>query len=457
MNHVEEQVAQEMKDLGIKTMSAMSYSILNVSQRILQNLYEQSKLQKDLKMGGEVALEKLQYAIKCGEQLNCLTVGDENYEEFRKILKEQNILFASADEMFDDSTTIFFLERDADKIENAMNLMNLRRGMYSEIEPSFFLQYVAEEEVGFISNIDTVDLEMFRYYIKDKEIPYSVRLNEENKYDILYDVKNKKEIKEIFKRIGWDLNNKWYGPRIREQVEYKINCQTKIRDVSKSGQEYFIINGNQPSHYLHLNNEGMAYYKNGAILSTEKRKSPLYKHEIDKSLSAIIYPVILTKQEFELPYDERKRLIEKRLDVFPEDYDQVIQEHTRTRFERLVDKGLNDVQNEELQEKLERILSNRMRKIALDNEGDSHFAICDDSISYDMFAGYEDITDGDEFNAAQREFERYQKSVSYANKYEFIDISLDERSLDYCVQKYEAIRQQAARDTQNNKTLYREY
>lgn len=455
--NIEEQVAQEMKELGLKTMSTVSNSVLNVTQRVLQILFEQSQLRKDLKLGGEVELIKLQNAVRHGEKLNCFVAGDEVYDDFRKILIEQNVLFASATNMFDDGTIIFFLEKDTAKIEKAINVMNVRTGMYSEIDPSFFINYVAEDEIGFVVDVDEVDLEMFRHYVKDKEIPYSVRLNDENKYDILYNVNDKDEVKNIFKRIGWDLNNKAmdYGERIREQIEYKINCRTKIRDVARSGQEYFIVNGNQPSHYIHLNNEGMAYYKNGAILSREKRKSPLYMDSIDKSLGAMVHPVVLTKEEFELSFDERKRLIEKRLDIFPENeyYDQVIDENRRLRFEHLVEMGINDKRNKELQEKMEKVLDNRMRKTALDNEGDSHFAICDDSITYANFAIYEDITDTEEFNAAERSFDRYKESVSYANKYEFVDIKLEEKSLDYAVQKYESMRQNALIVEPNNRVI----
>ena len=103
-----------------------------------------------------------------------------------------------------------------------------------------------------------------------------------------------------------------------------------------------------------------------------------------------------------------------------------------------------DLFPQDFDDQVEMSILNRLRdlvsqKMALDNEGNSEIDVTDPSITYAEFAVFETLTDEEERQGREKEFEHYKRAQGYSkDRYVFADVNRTGGSLDFIVAQAEA-------------------
>lgn len=409
MQDINSTVSQNMQNISLSAAKATAKTVSDVNKILLSLLLALAQKQKEEKLlngSGEVSLKKIYEAVNKGETLKSVCVSDEDYDLFKKHLTKQGVLFATTDFNKDDSKMILFLSKDDYKVKNAISLMQSERGLITELTPELFCKTISDnkEQMSVLKNIDKVELELFRHYALNNKLVFATVNNSEN-IKILFNKKDLEKVNDILKKISVDLTSS-HTEMIREQIEYKLAGRQQINiafeDVEK---EFYVVDAKNPRNYLHINTEGMVYVKNGKEVAKVSRDRHDFLEQCYAKINSFSEPVLLTPEEFNLPIPQKKKTIEHKTAIFPNEYDLVKQE---------------------MEKKQLRAWEIKDEKLSLDNgyQLENSSDINNPDVSYSEFLGNEIVND-----------QHDQEELKYAEKFEIKDVVVKKHSLDYFVEE----------------------
>lgn len=409
MQDINSTVSQNMQNISLSAAKATAKTVSDVNKILLSLLLALAQKQKEEKLlngSGEVSLKKIYEAVNKGETLKSVCVSDEDYDLFKKHLTKQGVLFATTDFNKDDSKMILFLSKDDYKVKNAISLMKSERGLITELTPELFCKTISDnkEQMSVLKNIDKVELELFRHYALNNKLVFATVNNSEN-IKILFNKKDLEKVNDILKKISVDLTSS-HAEMIREQIEYKLAGRQQINiafeDVEK---EFYVVDAKNPRNYLHINPEGMVYVKNGKEVTKVSRDRHDFLEQCYAKINSFSEPVLLTPEEFNLPIPQKKKTIEHKTAIFPNEYDLVKQE---------------------MEKKQLRAWEIKDEKLSLDNgyQLENSSDINNPDVSYSEFLGNEIVND-----------QHDQEELKYAEKFEIKDVVVKKHSLDYFVEE----------------------
>lgn len=438
---VEEQVLNSLKSSGMRMFSQAAYTTENLSVAFLKWCIEVKKrddTKKELDDGGLVSLEKMLWAASHGQKLKTVSVADKDYENLLDILKKEDVTFSVMDLASDNTRAFFFLERDTEKVQASLDVLNAKVGILNEIKPNLFVSHIAENKIGMIDHVTDVELELFRHYIENENIIFSSMKETSGNNVLMFDVKDRDIVYETLAKGLWDLNNPFHGDEIREHIELKLHGRDAINiALEDAKREFYIVSGTHPENYIQVTEKDFKYYKNNNEIASKPRSLSLMD-EVNMQIDSLENPLLLSASEFNKEPKERVTIIKEKMELFPARYDETVSQNTRESIKNLILQAANDRANVKFAEKV----ANMQMKISLDNEGNNPLFIDDDSISYTEFATYEHVWDVDEEEARKRDVKQYIETNQVLNSHDYIDIAVDEHSIDYIMHQAELRREQ---------------
>lgn len=334
---IEENVYRKMESL----LNGMFKAGADVSAGLLEFLKEWNKTQKEdklLKNGvGETSLRNLLKGLKEGDQLKAMVIPDEEYDEFIKVLKNTKIKnFSSLDLSSDNCRTILFAESDTKEIVNALEAFSAQRNLQTEVDPEVFYLAAKESKITAIENIDEVELELLRYNARKNPFPYTV-VDINGKPSILARSEDFEKVDTSLNRIASSLAGE-QGSLIRKQIEYKIKGRQEVNiAIEDAEKESIIIDKKNPNNYIMITADDFVYYKSNKELTAISRKEPGAVDAVYQKLEGLTEPVVISKNEFELSYAERKAILDKKTAVYPVGYSAVDEDIEKMNQEATVD------------------------------------------------------------------------------------------------------------------------
>lgn len=423
--NIQEDVTRQVSSMLMQSTGAVvdtANEMMQLLLDVLRQKAEENKSERALLYNttGEVAIDKLQNAVRNGAVLKNIFVPDEDIGALQKHFKNLNVLFAISDVEKDNAKLVSFLERDEGKVMKSIELLKAERGLISELPPQLFLDSHQEENFLVTTNMDKVQLELFRNYAKESGIVFAA-VTDAERVNLLYAPEYKDRVNAALLRLGWDLNGP-NGKAIREQVQHSLEAKKALSYAIDHGPEdLFVVSSNNVRNYVNIYPDGYTLYKNDNEIVSMEKSADGYKDSVLDKVESLTNAVILTREEFERSLAERQEIVDSKytLDVLPKDYS-IEEESARVK-------------------QLQNILA---LKMGLNNELDDTFALFDPSVSYSEFDSHEFVSDSEVREAEKREMERYNDSVRYAqNEFRTFEISSQNRSLDYLISRAEQERE----------------
>ena len=368
---------------------------------------------------GTVSLESLVRKMnreKAG--ILSLPVPDEDVSLIKEKFKQQGLTFTVFDVGYDDIQLFLFADNENRKAERGIMQAQAERGLISDLNPDLFFENVGSKDIGTVSGLSNVELELFRYHAKRNGLLFtSVAENGTN--TVVYDLATASKAKKTISDVVWDFSGD-DGELIRKQIEFKISSRQAVNLAFLDGErEYYIVNGNHPENYIFITANDFEYYKNSKMIFDVPRSYPGFMDRAIQAVNSYDNPVLLTKQDFEKC-------------------------SSKEQLEQLVKTALkNEVNNDALHEALDRQMQKRIlleEKMELDNENQGQFWLFDDSISYSEGAAHESLNDLD---AEQKE--SIQKAKTVAQKFSFNQYQADDKNLEHLIEVAEAQRDRGYR------------
>lgn len=428
---VAKQVADLLLDQGVKISPAVAQLIMvlfegfgGITSVSLGQVVDKIKENKDLKqlmdMEGEISAEKLTDIVKrFSENSLSVNVADRDAKEFDELLKEQGVLFAKADRKDDNCKLYMYLNRDRDKVENATQILQARRGLATELNAKLYFNNLSPDKVHVVEGLSAVELELFRHYARKDGLLFTTISRKEGEM-IVCSVEDEKKARKALLYTGWALTGP-NGARVREQVEYRLAGRTAINIAAEEGsKELYIVSRNDPGSFVHISADDFVVYKHNKQIGAGSRNDPDYYAKCLSSCDALAHPVILTQEQFQFGVTAEELEQAPSIDLFPVFYEDMVEIDQINRLTNLV-----------------------ARKAALDDEGNATWGIHDPSVSYSAFASYENIMDAEEREAREYEFEHFKQAALYSQQnHTSYDVSMKEKSVDYIIARAEAQRRQ---------------
>lgn len=434
MSSLSEQIAQEtwemmFRMLGISTgiaadVIAAGGETIDLTQKALENLIDQiRKKNEENKTGpinedGTVALQDLMKKVsKDNAKLLSMPVADEDVSLLREQFKKQGMTFAIYDVGFDDIQLFLFADTESRKAELAVMQAQAERGLLSDINPDMFFSNLASENIGTISGLSNVELELFRYHAKHNGLMFtSIADNGAN--TIIFNLETSDVAKKTIADVLWDgVGDE--GALIRTQIAHKISNRQAVNLAFIDGErEYYIVNGNHPENYIHITANDFEYYKKSQKVFDVSRSSAGFMDRAIQAVNGYETPVLISKEVFEHSNAEE------------------LAHHIELSVQ-------NSMSNEILQKAIDKQMQKRILiedKMALDDENQGSFWLFDDSISYSEGSTNETFNDLDD-----NQRETVQNLRAKAEQFVFNEYRADDRSLDNLIAKAEQQRNRGYR------------
>lgn len=429
-----DQVAQETWELMFRMLGisaglvsdtiAAGGETVELSKKALEALIDKIRKSRAeangpvLNEDGTVALQELIKKIDADKTgLLSLPVADEDVSLIKHHFKKQGLTFATMDVGFDDMQLFLFASSESRKAELAVMQAQAERGLLSDLNPNMFFDNMESKNIGTISGLNNVELELFRYHAKRNGLLFtSVAENGAN--TVVYDLDTVGKAKKTMSDVLWDITGE-KGELVRTQVEHKISNRQAVNLAFLDGErEYYIVNGNQPENYIHITANDFEYYKKSKKVFDVSRSQVGFMDRAIQAVNGIDNPMLLSKDAFERSSDEE------------------LQTHISSFMKQSYDA---DLLQKAIDEQMDRRI-NIEEKMSLDDENQGAFWLFDDSISFSEGAGNEAINDLDD---AQREMLIKLKESSKhltINEYQ-----ADDKNLDTLIAKAEAQRDRGYR------------
>lgn len=427
MPSIQEEVSSDVLDLLVKFLGSGSeflYSMVGSTASLVRASTDfnkemlatainaiQKKDRKSSKDRDELSiLSSMKKKVEKGDTLNNILVADEEVGELKRYFDKQGISYFVADNVKDDTNIFFYLNSDSQKARDAVALWQADKGLISELDPILFLDNLATSSIGTVLNVSDCDLELFRKQaVKEKLVFASCRISE-NQNMIIYNPEDKKELNSTLSSVAFAGAGE-QGALIREQLEYKFKNRQAINiDMLDGEREFYVANGQNPQNYVHITANDFKYYKNSKEVLSVSRSSSGFMERAMQVINGLNPPIELSKEEFELVKPDGEADIEAIKAVVTAKAAQFISDD---RLEDLLEEQNTKRELIEL-------------KMGLDDESQSSFWLFDDSISYSVGSGFEEIDDD---NDALFTKEAKEKAKSFEIK----EVSSDRRNIDVLI------------------------
>lgn len=364
---------------------------------------------------GEVSEEEMSEAIrKLGMISSNTLVADADAKEFAELLEERNVLFAQIDKTDDNCKMFVFLTRDAEKVQEAIELLGANRGLVSELNPQLYFNSYHPENVREIAGLDAVELELFRHYSRQGKLVYTALQNKDGTCNIYFEPSERDKAEKVMGLVGWMLS----GPdkeRVRKQIENRLTGLGTIQKaVYEDKRELYVVSATDPSAYIHITEKDFTQYKNGKQVSAVPREKEGFEERCMAYCKGLAHPAVLTPDQF-------------RMDLKPTDMS-----HYPT-----IDFMAEGVEEKLEMHKLNELISLVSRKSGLDNEHDAGATLWDSSVSFSAFAENENYEDSVKFNDAEEDYKRLQDAAKYGDRFAAEDLNMNQRNLDFIISRAE--------------------
>lgn len=411
MADIQEKTLDEVERFLMMFMGAGIGQVHNLSsfsaRVITKKLAEREEFAALLEHGGQATIKEFQKSLKRGEGFSSLRIEDYKLSDFLRFMNREKVLYMTLNDMQNGTHGIVFRNRDIEKMEEIRRSVELYHTGKAEIDPASFLKIYDQKKVGLATSITDEQAELFRYFIKDTPVMFSMFKDYDGKNTCIYDPASRDKVTDALRNADWILRGS-FGPRVLKQVQYRIKGRQQMAvNIQDAQKEFYILSKNNPKNYVHVTEEQISYYKNNQQVQSVMRSDPSFIPAAWNLMESISSPVMVSKDEFTGDIFKRQQLLDKKtsLDVFPDD---VIVQAEMQKMNRLRD--LASI------------------KIGLDNENQGNWALYVDSVPYSEYASREDMMDND---SEKEEFAKMRESVketSKAEKYE--EIVLTDNSLD---------------------------
>ena len=227
-------------------------------------------------ISGSVEYNKLASYASKGGVLKQITFDKENLEVMKKCLIDEHVLFSVIGVGDSNNVMCFFRDKDEYKVELAKERFNaiLGKGI-SEYIPDRFLEIYKDTEIGIIKDVDSVNLELMRNHLNDRDVSFTVIKNGEN-YKILYPTHQQEQIDIALKRTAWDLSS-YAANDIKNEIKEKLENRNKVNQLVqdiKEGkslkEDMVLIDSNNPNRFIQINESGFIMHN----LTTETKSLP---------------------------------------------------------------------------------------------------------------------------------------------------------------------------------------
>ncbi len=403
--------------------------ITTATKHTIERLRTQLKNDKDLRrlMGlkGEVSETEMNEAVrKLGLTASTVHVADADSKEFAELLEERKILFARMDKTDDNCKLFVFLSRDSDRVKEAIDLMQVRRGLVTEINPQLFFNGMRPEKVKEISGLDRVELELLRHFARKEGLVFTAMLNPDGKFSVYHDAEDRFQSKAnlIMAKISWMVT----GPKreqVRKQLEDRIAGRSSIQNsIDDPQKELYIVSAANPASFVHITEKEFTQYKKGEKVSSCDRKHNAFSERCMAYCDSLERPVVLAPDDF-------------RTDLTVTD----MAKYPTTDF---LSHGYDEAQE---MEKLNDLITLVCMKAGLDNENNAGITLWDSSVSFSTFSANETYADEAARDKAEEDFCRIKETAEYPKTHFTIEeISMDDKDINYIIARAEEKRRTQA-------------
>lgn len=283
------------------------------------------------KNGGRTTIEALNRIIKKGNEENDkpmqIVIPDEDFPEFEKCLKQQNVLYCALDMGQDDCKQVVYPQSYQEKVLNSFQVFQANRSLVTEIQPVAFVNSYGNSDLNRINNLSVADVELFRHYAKeelaknpDMKFPFTVITKKDNTFAVLYPKECRNLAQNALFKASWDLAGE-QGARIKEQIQIKFSNKQEINiAIADAEREFYIVDANNKKNYIKVTAGDFEFYKNNKQISTVSKLSPDYTETVYTTLKGLEEPILISPEDFNKGPKTIDRILNQRTAVFPEEY-----------------------------------------------------------------------------------------------------------------------------------------
>ncbi len=444
---VSEQISEMVAELLMRSVGDLAQIIQNTGMTLTaignEALVELIRKidKKNLSKENAEALQKIQKAVEKDKQAPRQVTVFENDREFvEKLLKKQNVLYAAVRNDNQNSVAglercaIVFLEKDAQAVQNALVLLQREKGLVNELTPGAFLLAHKRKDIAVMDNLDAIELETFREVAKEHGLVYAAMLTpgddkmsgDEPTYKIMVAKEDALTCAAALQMVSWAMtgeHKKDILEKIKERTSIKHEIQKLVLNGVKKGEvsvqakfgqsatvenAQYIVNRNAPHQYIKMTAEGFVHYKFGKEVTRVSKGAPTYNEEIQLALGefsdAVVFGAVEWEQEGLEKANARKAAVKAKASVFPKKFDR--------------HKEAEDLQ--------------KARKHKKEHEPVDETAWLFDR--YDTTRPFSEVYEVNYNNASEPPEKtvsmHYEDTLKYSEKYVYIDVSSDAKSLD---------------------------
>jgi len=409
-------------DVGAKVVQGVGSLTAIATSQLIEAINKNKELRRLLGLKGEVSLAEMNQVIhKLGQNSSSVMVADSDAKDYAQLLKEQGVLFAQMDKQNDNHKLFIFLNRDINKVENVSTILKAQRGQICELRSDLYFNSLAPDKVHAMEGVSAVEMELFRHYARQRGLLYTAIPRKED-YMIVCNEKDERKAREAMLHVGWALTGAG-GARVREQVERRLAGRSAIQiGIEEAERELYIVSGVRPNQYVKISAEDYKLYKQNKQVASASRKDPDFFAKCMSACESLAHPVVMSAHQFREDLTPADMENAHSIDLFPENFDYMVEMQMTNRLVDLVS-----------------------RKSSLDDEGNNTWGIWDPSVSYSSFSEYEFITDEDEREARQYEFEHFKQAAFYSQDHHAsYRVDMKEKNIDYIIARAEEKRKQQA-------------
>jgi len=404
------------------TMPLIANSLASATKHTIDRLRTQIREDRDMRrllgLEGEVSEAEMNEAIrKLGQRSSTVSVSDADAKEFAQLLEERKVLFARLDKTDDNCKLFVFLNRDIEKVHDAVQLMQARRGLVTELNPQLFFNSLHPEKVKEIEGIDRVELEIFRHFARKEGLVFTAMLNRDGKFSIYHETDDKSQSKAnlIMTQMSWMLS----GPmreQIRQQIENRIAGRNTLEaSLDDPQKELFVVSKTDPTSFIHITENDFTQYKKGEKISSLPRSREDFPEKCMAYCDGLERPVVLAPDDFRSDLTVTDMSKYPTMDFLSHGYDEIRET-----------------------EKLNELISLVCMKAGIDNENNAGITLWDSSVSFSAFAENEAYADDTARDRAEADYERLQEAAEYPKKRFIIsELTMDDKDINYIIARAE--------------------
>ena len=447
MASVTEEILEMSAQLFLTAAGDISKALVSTGQTVgslgKETLVELINYAKDGAVSAKEkkAAKKIETEVReHGEVPRQVTILEQDLKIFEKWLKKQDVLYVALrsemqrGEDGHKKCMVTFLDKDREAVETAIALTRHELGYINEIHPEAFLFLNKKKDLAVVDNLDAVELETFRELAKDYGLVYSVILNstDENEqtkgdlYKILVSNKDFSKAAAIMQQISWCMTGA-FRDEIKEKIKEHYTIREEVQNLVRNGVEpgeisidtgaggvvavqkaKYVVNKATPSQYIKITNQGFVHYKFGKEIENVSKDDSEYNDKIQYALGEFNGAVVFDAEEWEKEglkkENIRKKHVVQKSSVFPRQFNK--------------EKEVEEIQKAQ-------------------RHKEKHENLPETAWLFDRYDSQKQFSEVYEtnYNNFSEPPERtvsvhFGEAVKYAEKYKYIDVSNDEKSID---------------------------